>query len=213
MTTDTRRPAGKRNRRMLRIVSLGLGILAMMALGAIAQEHAAPPLDEIRAELIPEDGAETSYGIPLSLESLPQFVEWWYTLVPTAEGDPRYEEALSALVAPCCDDNLAFRCCCEGEEGQACNIIRSGKGLAAHLILDYAFTADDVRESVLEWFLFARPDYYLAVELEARGIDPETYGLTSEGSCYRGMCNVPISQGGCGGMLELVEPAIEDVET
>jgi hypothetical protein len=166
------------------------------------------PLEALTAEIIPAEGTETFYGIPLSLSSLPQFVDWWTTLVPQVEGDSRYIEALSALVAPCCDDNLAFRCCCETEEGQACNIIRSGKGLAAHLILDLDSSTDDVRDSVLQWFRFARSDYYLAAGLLAQGIDPATYGLTIEGSCYRSLCNTPISQGGCGGMTTLIEPAI-----
>jgi len=169
-------------------------------------------LNDLRTELIPIEGAETAYGIALSLESLPQFVEWWSTLVPDAESDSRYSEALLGLVAPCCDDNPAYQCCCETGDS-ACNLIRSGKGLAAHLILDLDFEAEDVAASVLEWFRFARPDYYLAVALEDRGLPPRAYGLTTWGSCYRGMCNVPISEGGCGGMKELIEPALDTRDT
>ncbi|UCF10127.1 MAG: hypothetical protein JSW65_00100 [Candidatus Bipolaricaulota bacterium] len=193
-----------------RLVLLLLGVVAVSAaLGgwiALAGDDA-PSIEELKAEMIPPEGAETTYGIPLSLHSLPQFIEWWSSLVPLVEADSRYVEALSGLVAPCCDDNTSYRCCCE-QGGQSCNIIRSGKGLAAHLIHDLDFDTVAVRESVLEWYRFARPDYYLAAELEARGIDPEPYGLTTYGSCYRGMCSVPISEGGCGGMDELVEPAI-----
>ena len=123
------------------------------------------------------------------------------------EQDPRYFDALSALIAPCCDDNAAFSCCCE-RGGESCNIIRSGKGLAAHLIYDLDLETEQIRASVLDWFRFARPDYYLAAELTKRGVDPAPYGLTIEGSCYRGLCDTPISQGGCGGMQELIEPAI-----
>lgn len=164
----------------------------------------------LRAEIAPAADTPTSYGIPLSLESLPAFIGWWTTRVPVAEADSRYAEALSALVAPCCDDNAALRCCCETEEGQACNLIRSGKGLAAHLIVDLGYTADQVREAVLQWFQFVRWDYYVATEIAAQGRDPQDYGLTTHGSCYRGLCNTPISQGGCGGMQALIEPAIED---
>jgi hypothetical protein len=180
----------------------------LACVGILAAGAGDNPLETITSEIVPVSGTRTEYGIPLSLESLPQFVGWWYSLVPAAETDPRYAEALSALVAPCCDDNTAFHCCCETEAGQACNIIRSGKGLAAHLILDLDFTTDQVRESVLQWFRFARWDYYVAAEMVARGIDPAAYGLTAEGSCYRGLCPTPISQGGCGGMQELVEPSI-----
>jgi hypothetical protein len=192
---------------MLAVGAVSLAMIGWMTLAGGGDGK----LEELRAELIPAAGTETTYGIPLSLHSLPQFIAWWSTLVPLVEEDPRYVDALSSLVAPCCDDNAAFRCCCE-QGGQSCNIIRSGKGLAAHLIHDLDFDTDAVRAGVLEWFRFARPDYYLAAELEARGLNPEVYGLTTYGSCYRGMCSVPISQGGCGGMGELIEPAIEPEE-
>jgi hypothetical protein len=202
---------GPKERKMRWIMAMGAVILAALLVIGTAQEVDEGLLEELRAEIIPGEGTETAYGIPLSLESLPQFVEWWYTLVPSVEADARYVDALSALVAPCCDDNAAFRCCCE-TDGQACNIIRSGKGLAAHLILEHGFSTDKICESVLEWFQFARPDYYLAAELEVRGVSPIPYSLTTEGSCYRQMCGMPISQGGCGGMKELIEPAIESVD-
>lgn len=169
-------------------------------------------LAEIEARLVPPEGTETTYGIPLSLQSLPQFVEWWYTLVPSVEGDARYVEALSSLVAPCCDDNLAYKCCCE-QGGQACNIIRSGKGLAAYLITEHDFDTESIEASVLEWFRFARPDYYVAAELIALRKSPITYGLPTKGSCYRRMCETAISEGGCGGMKGLIEPAIDVTES
>jgi len=195
------------------IIGIAAAALAIVLVIGSAQDADEELLTEIRTELIPAEGTETAYGIPLSLYSLTQFVEWWYTLVPAVEGDARYVDALSALVAPCCDDNPAFKCCCETDEGQACNLIRSAKGLAAHVILEHDFDTNAVRDSVFEWLRFARPDYYLAAELESREINPIPYGLTTEGSCYRGLCNVAISQGGCGGMTTLNEPAIEDVET
>lgn len=197
-----------KERNMNWIIGLGITALAMVAVLGIAQQPDEETVAEIRRELIPEEGAATAYGIPLSLNSLPQFVDWWYTIASAAEADPRYRDALSGLVAPCCDDNTAFRCCCE-TDGRACNVIRSGKGLAAHLVLDLGLDADAVRENVLQWFRFARPDYYVAAELEARGLSAIPYGLTTEGSCYRRMCDTPISGGGCGGMEQLIEPAIE----
>lgn len=198
------------DRRTKQMLAGAMVLLAALSMAVFVSAEEADVLSEIRAEIIPVEGAETPYGIPFSLQSLPQFVAWWYTIRPEAEQDPRYAEALNALVAPCCDDNPAFKCCCESDEGQACNIIRSGKGLASHLILDLDYGADQVRENVLQWFRFARWDYYVAAEMEARGVDPAVYGLTTEGSCYRGLCNTPISEGGCGGMGELIEPAIEE---
>ncbi len=185
--------------------ALVVGIVTAGWLRAAGQPNAA---DETRAHEIPLAGAETSYGTPLSLDSLPQFIGWWTTLVPTARSDASYVDALYALVAPCCDDNPAFHCCCETQPGQACNLIRSAQGLAAHLVIDLGYSADEVKASVLEWLEFARPDYYIAAELRAQGMNPATYGLTTTGSCYQGRCGDPISEGGCGGMNELIEPAI-----
>lgn len=187
--------------------------LVWIALANGGENNEEDLLSELRQELIPLEGSATDYGIPYSLSSLPQFVEWWVTLVPEVENDPRYIESLSALVAPCCDDNPAYSCCCEGEEGQACNIIRSGKGLAAHLIHDLDYPLDQVQASVLDWFRFARPDYYLAVALQEQGVSPKRHDLTDRGSCYRGMCNTAVSLGGCGGMNELIEPALYDADT
>lgn len=167
-------------------------------------------LAALTEEIIPEEGAETAYGEVLSYDLLPRFVQWWYDSVPAAEQDVRYRTALEGLVAPCCDDNSMFICCCE-QDGQACNIIRSGKGLAAHLILDSEaeYAAEQIRESVLQWVMFARPDYYISAAMQRQNIDPEPFGLTTYGSCYRGLCDAPISQGGCGGMSELIEPLLE----
>lgn len=186
-------------------VSIAVGLLLVGWLQAAAQPNAA---EEIRAALIPAAGTETTYGVPLSLESLPTFIEWWTTLVPNARSDARYADALNALVAPCCDDNPAFHCCCETQPGQACNLIRSAQGLAAHLVLDLGYAKEEAQASVLQWLEFARPDYYIAAALEARGLIAAEYGLTTRGSCYSGRCGDPISQGGCGGMNELIEPAI-----
>lgn len=196
-------------------ILIGLIVLVVGLLGVVAFTQGVDEsvVEEIRDEIIPMEGMETTYGIPLTLSSLPEFVGWWYTLVPLVEDDVRYIDGLSVLVAPCCDDNPAYKCCCENDEGQACNVIRSGKGLAAHLIYDLEYTSEQVSSAVLEWLQFARPDYYIAAELENRNMVPALVDLTTQGSCYRQMCDTPISEGGCGGMKELIEPAIESSNT
>jgi hypothetical protein len=196
-------------------ILIGIAIVAVGLLGVVAFTQGVDEsvVEEIRDEIIPMEGMETTYGIPLTLSSLPEFVGWWYTLVPLVEDDVRYIDGLNVLVAPCCDDNPAYKCCCENDEGQACNVIRSGKGLAAHLIHDLEYTSEQVSSAVLEWLQFARPDYYIAAELESRNMVPALFGMTTNGSCYRGLCGTPISQGGCGGMNELIEPAIESSNT
>jgi len=181
---------------------------ALSLMGWVMKAGEPSPLERISKEITPAAGTQTDYGIPLSLQSLPLFISWKDEIV-LAEGEEIvFHDALVQLVAPCCDDNNAFQCCCE-KGGARCNLVTSGKGLAAHLIREKGYTVDQVRDAVLQWFRFARPDYYVASALEKEGIEPGLYGLTTQGDCYRGMCEVPISRGGCGGMGELVEPAIQ----
>jgi len=47
---------------------------------------------------------------------------------------------------------------------------------------------EQIKEGAATWLHFIRPDYYVAIELEKQGINPEQFGLTSESSCYNGRC-------------------------
>ena len=76
-------------------------------------------------------------------------------------------------------------------------------GLSHYLISEKNWSAEEVREAALQWLRFVRPDYYVVQELKARGIEPSTYGLQEESSCYSGRCELPFREGGCGGMAEL----------
>ena len=87
-------------------------------------------------------------------------------------------------------------------------------GLSAYLV-ENEYNTDDITEAASQWLHFIRPDYYVATELEKIKIDPEKYGLSSESSCFAGLCNTPFYDpaskgtiGGCGGMAELI--AVEE---
>jgi len=138
-----------------RRVLVACSIVSLLGIAAADAEDG-DVLASLRLEVVPEAGRETAYGVPLSLASLPRSIGWWETLVPAVEGDARFRGALLGLVAPCCDDNTALSCCCE-QGGRSCNIIRSGKGLTACLIIEHGFDMADVQASVLEWLRFARP--------------------------------------------------------
>lgn len=145
----------------------------------------------------PKEGDTTKYGTPLSIGNTARFIEYYnqYDLTPAQEAIK--EDALTALVAPCCDDNTMYTCCCP------CNLAKSVWGLSAHLIVDKDYDAPAVREAALQWLRFIRPDYYKVQELIAAGLDPRAFGLAPVNSCYDGMCELPFSRGGCGGMGEL----------
>ena len=68
------------------------------------------PADEIWAEIIPEDGAATAYGIPLALDNAQQFIDWYYSISLSADERAAATTALGSLPAPCCDDFPILTC-------------------------------------------------------------------------------------------------------
>jgi hypothetical protein len=155
-------------------------------------------VDEALYASYPQEGDATSYGIPLSLNNAATFLQYYeqYGLTPEQEAIKR--EALTPLVAPCCDDNSMYTCCCP------CNLAKTVWGLSARLVVVEGFDAPAVREAALQWLRFIRRDYYKARELEQQGLDPRTFGVYAGNSCYEGRCELPFRQGGCGGMSELI---------
>lgn len=186
---------------LLLAVGLGVGLALVLSLnrGPSEEGEGVLSLEALRAEVIPQVGTSTTYGIPLSWDNAQQFADWYYRYPLTREEEGVLREALGEIPTPCCDDTRLTRCCCE-RSGQICNLVRSARGLAAWLIREKGFSASQVREAVEDWVRFAHPGYYLARELRARGGSPQQHGLSTQGTCYRGACELPWSQGGCGGM-------------
>jgi hypothetical protein len=145
----------------------------------------------------PHEGDGTSYGVPLSTKNAARFIEYYQQYQLTPEQEAVKKEALSSMVAPCCDDNPMYTCCCP------CNLAKTVWGLSAYLIAEKNFDSAAVKDAALQWLHFIRPDYYKAQELKQQGLDPHAYGLSDEDSCYVGKCEWPFSKGGCGGMTTL----------
>lgn len=156
-------------------------------------------LSELTKEIIPAVGTQTPYGIPLAWDNAVEFAGWYDETDLSTGGAKTLHQALSPISTPCCDDTQLVQCCCE-KSGQICNLVRSARGLAGWLIQQKGFSADETASAVKTWITFAHRDYYLAKELSKQGSSPARYGLTTKGSCYRAGCNLPLRQGGCGGM-------------
>jgi hypothetical protein len=172
-----------------------LGVL--VAIGSCSPESS-PIADEAMYVSYPQTGDATAYGLSLSLNNAATFLQYYeqYSLTPEQEAIKR--EALTPLLAPCCDDNPMYTCCCP------CNLAKSVWGLSARLIVVDGYDAPAVREAALQWLRFIRRDYYKARELEQQGLNPRTFGVYAGKSCYEGRCELPFRQGGCGGMGELI---------
>ena len=66
--------------------------------------------ERIWTEIIPEEGTATTYGIPLSLGNTQQFIDWFSTIDLSDDEQMLRDSALSALMAPCCDDYPMSEC-------------------------------------------------------------------------------------------------------
>ena len=185
------------------LVSLLVLLIVSCSSSNVAQEEDGEDVvASIRSEFIPAEGTVTDYGLTLSLSNVSRFAGWSDSIALSSAQSRTYRNALNSLPTPCCDDHKLLSCCCE-RDGQSCNLVRSAKGLTAHLIQNWDYGIDELKDALLQWLKFARPDYYIAQELADRRMDPEDFNLPTEGSCYRNLCTTPIAEGGCGGMVRL----------
>jgi hypothetical protein len=93
------------------LVLLGLALSSLAGCGpSQPREIVSVTPDEVRADIIPQEGQATSYGVPLSLANVQGFIDYYNAaqLTPVQERIKRV--ALTALKAPCCDDNTMNEC-------------------------------------------------------------------------------------------------------
>jgi len=200
--TGTKKPFRNRRKWLWLAVIVSLAIIPAAILltksGSAPQEEIS--LSELEKEIIPAVGTQTPYAIPLSWDNAAEFAKWYDEIDLSSSEEKTLHQALSPISTPCCDDTQLVHCCCE-KSGQICNLVRSARGLAAWLIQQRGFSSVETAAAVQTWLAFAHRDYYLAKALSKQGISPARYDLTTEGSCYRSECTLPLRrQGGCGGM-------------
>jgi hypothetical protein len=188
------------------LVILGVLMVSLSCCSSPPEQQGPDTVSQIWDEIVPEEGTATGYGIPLSLDNTQQFIDWYNSIELSAEEQAIRDDALSPLVAPCCDEYPMSTCCCE------CNLSRSVWGLSAYLITEKDYGVSQVQEAASQWLHFIRPDYYVGKALEEDGIDPGLWGFTTESTCFTGNCDRPFYTetssshlGGCGGMEELIE--------
>ncbi|MFQ5676013.1 MAG: hypothetical protein ACE5G1_08970 [bacterium] len=193
---------------MMRALEFSIGaIVSLVLLGCAGIEKVkndAPPTREERnsnmvaqlsAEIIANEGQETSYGIPLSLRNIEKFKLFYEKMNLTLEQEKIRNAALVTIPAPCCPDNPMSTCCC------TCNLAKSVWGLSNYLVKERGYDTEQVRAEALQWLRFIRAGYYIKEELVNRGIELGSVGLSPEkSSCYTGRCNLSLKEGGCGGM-------------
>ena len=91
------------------MAAMQLALLFVVSCSPAVKPGSATP-EQVAAEIIPEEGDPTAYGIPLSLSNTQRFVDYFYASTLTAEQEGVKVRALRALKAPCCDDNTMDSC-------------------------------------------------------------------------------------------------------
>lgn len=93
------------------LVLLGLAMSSLAGCGiSEPQEIGSVTPDDVRAEIIPQEGQATSYGTALSLVNAQGFIDYYNAVQLTPAQDRIKRDALTALKAPCCDDNTMNEC-------------------------------------------------------------------------------------------------------
>ena len=80
-----------------------LGGLILVGCGDSPKKEGPNPTERIWAEIVPQEGTATEYGIPLSLKNTQQFIDWDNSIELSAE-ERAIRDAALAPPAPCCDD-------------------------------------------------------------------------------------------------------------
>jgi hypothetical protein len=153
----------------------------------------------IAAEIVPHEGEETPYGVPLSLANTQRFIDYYEATALSPAQQAIVDEALGTLPAVCCDDNSMATCCCP------CNLAKSVWGLCGYLVVEQGYGVEEVRESASQWLHFIHGDYFVRQELARRDVDPGDFGVSHGDACYVGKCEMAFTDGGCGGMGALVQ--------
>ena len=96
---------------LLAFLMLMISVVLLAPVGCSSvKENEHTSIDTIWAETVPEAGAETVYGIPLSLDNTQQFIDWYYDIELSSDEEDIKNTALNSLKAPCCDD-YSLRTC------------------------------------------------------------------------------------------------------
>jgi len=150
----------------------------------IAAHGAARPNDTSEpARLVPVSAsATTAAGGPDvfsgSLDEVKTLIGFYHSIRLTPEQERLKVEALSAMPAPCCSQYSLATCCCP------CNMAKAAWGLAARLITEKKYNAEQIRQAEAAWL---------------KQVNPAGF---SGNSCFTGGCSRPMRANGCGGMKE-----------
>lgn len=107
-----------------------------------------------------------------------EFIGYYNSIKLTPEQEKLKTDALSGLPAPCCSDQTMATCCCP------CNHSKTVWGLSNYVISKLNYDKEKVRKTAADWIQYTHKNG------------------SSGDACYKGKCNAPFHEDGCGGMKE-----------
>lgn len=152
--------------------------LGPVALAAILCASAPRPASALRAGGSEPSERSAALSFTDARRQAAEFISYHRSIVLTPEQQEIMKTGLSRIPAPCCAAYSIATCCCP------CNLAKSTWGLSKFLIARRGTSASEVQAAASEWLRFINPR-----------------GYTGD-ACFRGGCERPFSQNGCGGMNE-----------
>jgi hypothetical protein len=134
-------------------------------------------IEQIRAEIIPEENTPTDYGIKIATTSLSQIAQYDKELLLSEAEKQRYNKIIEGIECKyCCGPAPVDRCSCQHAAGY--------RGLVKYLIKNTTYSDQQIKDEVARWRAFFFPKQVLSEELKKRNINPEEHGLPK----MRGEC-------------------------
>lgn len=154
--------------------------------GSTLEKTPATQLEEIKKEVLTEEGSATGYGLTFSNNGIKTLVGYASSIELSGDEQTRY---VSIGNQP---DTACEYCCGIGERGAltqdgriacGCEHNIAITGLIRYLIKE-GYSDEEILQEIQKWKSYFFPKDYLAEVLDERGVSPESVGLpVQRGAC------------------------------
>ncbi|KXB07009.1 hypothetical protein AKJ51_02215 [candidate division MSBL1 archaeon SCGC-AAA382A20] len=142
-------------------------------------------VEQVREEVLPEEGSPTGYGVKYSTAGMQTLVNWFQSTSLSSEGKDRYANIGSndgTACEYCCGATSALRS--NGQIACGCKHNYAIAGLIKYLVKNTDKSDQEILKEVKDWKGYFFPKQTLSKELQERGISPEAAGLPQmRGGC------------------------------
>lgn len=142
-------------------------------------------IQQIREEVLPDEGTATGYGVKYSTAGMQSMVGWFKNIELSTEEKDRYANIGSndgTACEYCCGATSALRS--SGQIACGCEHNLAIAGLIKHFVKNTDKTNEEILKEVKNWKGYFFPKQTLSKELQKQGVSPEAAGLPQmRGGC------------------------------